>query len=108
MASVTRVNGLGHAHGTLYSTAQLKAFVIDAGGSLAAQGGIGGALEALAQEVAPLMMQSVSTSGVVHVIVDGHAVDAAGLEDRIQNLGTVNGYSFSGATVTLGSNIVVS
>jgi len=108
MATVTRVNGLGHAHGTLYSTAQLKAFVIDAGASLASQGGIGGALEALAQEIAPLMMQSVSTSGLVHVIVDGHAVDAAGLQARVIALGTVNGYSFSSATVTLGSNIVVS
>ena len=108
MAGITKVNGIGHAHGTLYSTMQLKAFVIDAGASLASQGGIGGAIEALAQEVAPLMMQSVGTSGLVHVVVDGHAVDAAGLEARIQNMGTVNGYSFAGATVTLGSNIVVS
>jgi len=108
MASVTRVNGLGHAHGTLYSTAQLKAFVVDAGGSLASQGGIGGAIEALFREVAPLMVQSVSTNGVVHMIVDGHAVDAAGLQRRIRALGTVNSYDFSGATVTEGSNIVVS
>lgn len=110
MAGVTKVNGIGHAHGTLYSTMQLKAFVIDAGSSLSAQGGIGGAIEALAQELgsALLMFQSVSTNGLVHVIVDGHAVDADGLEARIQNMGTVNGYDFSGASVTLGSNIVVS
>ena len=110
MAGITKVNGIGHAHGTLYSTMQLKAFVIDAGATLASQGGIGGAIEALAQEIgsALLMFQSVSTSGLVHVIVDGHALDAAGLQARIQNMGTVNGYDFTGATVTLGSNIVVS
>ena len=108
MAGQTKVNGIGHAHGTLYSTSQLKAFVIDAGATLAGQGGIGGAIEALAQNVAPLMMQSVSTSGLVHVVVDGHAVDAAGLQARIREMGTVNAYDFSGATVTLGSNIVVS
>lgn len=108
MAGQTKVNGIGHAHGTLYSTLQLKAFVIDAGASLAAQGGIGGAIEALAQNVAPLMMQSVSTSGLVHVVVDGHAVDAAGLQARIREMGTVNAYDFSGATVTLGTAIAVS
>ena len=108
MAGQTKVNGIGHAHGTLYSTLQLKAFVIDAGATLASQGGIGGAIEALAQNVAPLMMQSVSTSGLVHVVVDGHAVDAAGLQARIREMGTVNGYDFSGATVTLGAHIVVS
>lgn len=110
MAGITRTNGIGHAHGTLYSTLQLKAFVIDAGATLAAQGGIGGAIEALARELGStlLLFQSVSTSGLVHVVMDGHAVDAAGLEDRVQAMGTVNGYDFSGATVTLGSNIVVS
>ena len=99
MAGQTRVNGIGHAHGTLYSTMQLKAFVIDAGASLASQGGIGGAIEALAREVAPLMMQSAGTAGVVSVVVDGHAVDAAGLQARIRAMGTVNGYDFTGATV---------
>jgi hypothetical protein len=108
MAGQTKVNGIGHAHATLYSTAQLKAYVIDAGASLASQGGIGGAIEALAQNVAPLMMESVSTSGLVHVVVDGHATDAAGLQARIREMGTVNGYDFSGATVTLGAHIVVS
>lgn len=105
MAGITKVNGIGHAHGTLYSTAQLKAFVIDAGASLASQGGIGGAIEALAQEVAPLMMQSAGTGGVVSVVVDGHAVDAAGLQARIRNMGTVNGYDFSGATVAAAATL---
>jgi hypothetical protein len=108
MAGITRVNGLGHAHDVLYSTMQLKAFVIDAGASLATQGGIGGAVEALAREVAPLMMKSVGTDGLVHVVVDGHHVTAPGLQARVRNLGTVNSYDFSGATVTLGTDIVVS
>ena len=38
MAGITRVNGFGqYAQGTVYSVAQLKAFLIDAGGSLAAE-----------------------------------------------------------------------
>ena len=110
MAGITKVNGIGHAHATLYSTMQLKAFVIDAGASLASQGGIGGAIEALAQELGGgvLLFQSVGTSGLVHVVMDGHAQAAASLQSRIQNMGTVNGYDFSGAAVTAGTNIVVS
>jgi len=111
MAATTRVNGSVGAHGTLFSVMQLKAFVIDAGATLAGSSGvIDGALEQLIREVQPLMYQSVSTSGVVHVIVDGHAVDAATLQARIRAIGTnvADSYDFSGATVTLGSNIVVS
>ena len=110
MAATTRVNGSVGAHGTLFSVVQLKAFVIDAGASLAGETAVDGALELLIREVQPLMYQSVSTSGVVHVIVDGHAIDATTLRDRIRAIGTttVGSYDFSGATVTLGSNIVVS
>mgnify|MGYP000066982391 CR=1 FL=1 len=109
MAAFTRTNGLGHAHATLYSTAQVAAYLIDAGGTLASQGGVGGALEALAQEIgsALLMFDSEGTSGEVHVIVDGHAVTAADLQARIRDLGTVNSYDFSGATVTAGGQITV-
>lgn len=110
MASTTRVNGSVGAHGTLQSVVQLKAFVIDAGASLAAKTGIDGALEQLIREVQPLMYESTGTDGVVHVIVDGHAVNAATLQARIQAIGTnvADSYDFSGATVTLGSHIVVS
>lgn len=107
MAGVARVNGLGHAHATLYSTAQLAAFLIDAGADLSGQGGIGGAIEALAQEISPMMFDSEGANGEVHVIMDGHAVDAASLQIRIRALGTVNGYDFSGATVTAGGQITV-
>lgn len=102
------VDTTGHTHGVLFSVMQLKAFVIDCGATLASQGGIGGAIEAVFREVQPLMFESTSTSGVVHVIVDGHAVDAATLQARIIALGTVNGYSFASASVTLGTHITVS
>jgi hypothetical protein len=111
VAAYTNSDGVdtsGHTHGVLFSVMQLKAFVIDCGATLAGQGGIGGAIEAVFREVQPLMFQSVSTSGVIHVIVDGHAVDATTLAARIAALGTVNGYSFAGATVTLGTTVTVS
>ena len=55
MAGITRVNGFGqYAQGTVYSVAQLKAFLIDAGGSLAAEDdGAKEAMELLIQEVQP-------------------------------------------------------
>jgi hypothetical protein len=109
MASFTRTNGLGHAHATLYSTAQLAAFVLDLGADASGQGGIGGALEAVAQEIgsALLMFDSEGTGGAVSIIVDGHAVNAADLQARIRDLGTVNSYDLSGATVTAGGQITV-
>jgi hypothetical protein len=108
MSATTRVNGSTGAHGTLFSVYQLKAFVIDAGATLASSAGIDGGIETLIREVQPLMYQSVGTSGLVHVIVDGHAVDAASLQARIRTLTSADSYDFTGATETLGTNIVVS
>jgi hypothetical protein len=111
MAATTRVNGSGqYLTGTLVSLVQLKAFVIDAGGDLQAQDdGIDEAVEAVIREVQPLMyLTPTAGDGIIHVIVDGHAVDATTLQARIQAMGTVNGYSLAGATVTLGTSIVVS
>jgi hypothetical protein len=116
MASQTRVNPVagstnaGHTHASLFSVAQLKSFVITCGGgtTLASQGGIGGAIEAAFREIQPLMFISTGTGGVLHVVVDGHAVDAASLAARLVALGTVNGYNFASTTVTLGTAIVVS
>jgi len=111
VAAYTNSDGVdtsGHTHGVLFSVMQLKAFVIDCGATLAASGGVNGVLETVLREVQPLMYESTGTSGVIHVIVDGHAVDATGLAARIAALGTVNGYSFAGATVTLGTHITVS
>jgi hypothetical protein len=95
MAGLTRTNGLGHAHGTQYSTAQLAIFEIAAGASLAAKGGVGSTIEAIMQEVQPLIAQSAGTAGDIYVVVDGHSVDAASLQARVRALGTVD----SSATV---------
>ena len=110
MAEFTRVNGIGHVHATLYSTVQLKAFVFNLGATLATgQDGIGKAIEAVARELGSslVMFQSAGTSGAFHAIMDGHGVDAASLQTRIQALGTVNGYDLSGATAALGTAITV-
>jgi len=112
MSTTTRVNGSfgNYAQGTIYSVAQLKAFIIDAGGTLAAQdadsaGEVDQAMEALIREVQPLMYYSTGTDGTVTVICDGHAVDAASLQARIIALGTVNGYSFASATVAAATSL---
>jgi len=112
MSATTRVNGSfgNYAQGTLRTVAQLKAFIIDAGATLADQdadsaGEVDQALEAVIREVQPLMYYSATDK--IHIIVDGHAVDAATLQARIQALGTINSYDLSGATVTLGTSITV-
>jgi|TARA_B100000123_G_scaffold251176_1_gene210614 hypothetical protein len=113
MAGITRVNGFGqYAQGTVYSVAQLKAFLIDAGGSLAAEDdGAKEAMELLIQEVQPLMYYSTGTDGSVTVVCDGHGVDAASMQARIRALGSTagpNNYDFTGATVTAASALVAS
>jgi hypothetical protein len=123
MAATTRYNGdYGNfTQGTLYSVAQLKAFLItvkDASAvavNLSAQdcdaaGEVDQAVAAIIKEVQPLMYELASggSSNVIHVIVDGHAVDAASLQGRLQALGTVNSADISGTTVALGAHIVVS
>lgn len=113
MAGITRVNGFGqYAQGTVYSVAQLKAFLIDAGGSLAAEDdGAKEAMELLIQEVQPLMYYSTGSDGSVTVVCDGHGVDAASMQARIRALGSTagpNNYDFTGATVTAASALVAS
>ena len=113
MAGITRVNGFGqYAQGSVYSVAQLKAFLIDAGGSLAAEDdGAKEAMELLIQEVQPLMCYSTGTDGSVTVVCDGHGVDAASMQARIRALGSTagpNNYDFTGATVTAASALVAS
>lgn len=107
MSATTRVNpalaqNSGRNHGVLYSQMQLKAFIVDAGATLASQTGIDGAIEALTRELGTTaaLFESSGTAGKFIVIGDGHALDAAILAIRIQQLGTVNGYSFAGATVS--------
>jgi len=110
MAATTRVNGSGlYATGTLRSVVQLKAFLIDVGADLQAQDdGIDEAVENVIREVQPLMYFTPTASdGIIHVIVDGHAVDADTLQARIRNLDSGSGYRYNAATVTLGTSIVV-
>lgn len=106
MSATTRVNPVlaknsGRNHGVLYSQMQLKVFLVDAGATLAAQTGIDGAIEALTRELGTTaaLFESSGTAGKFLVIGDGHALDATILAARIVQLGTVNGYDFSGATV---------
>jgi len=108
MAGITRTNGVGHAHATLYSTANLGFYVVDAGASLAAKGGIGSTLEAIAQAVNPIAFNSEGTAGLVNIVVDDSQWTAAALEDVVQALGTVDSIDLSSATVTAGGQFIVS
>jgi hypothetical protein len=101
MAEFTRVNGgAGAVHGTTFSTAQLKAFEVDALVSLAAKGGVNSTIEAILREFQPLMYVSTGTAGKIFMIVDGHAVDAASMQLRLRQLGTVDSIVLTSATVT--------
>jgi hypothetical protein len=138
MASVTRVNGSGQFEATvLYSTAQLKAVVVqvfeDDGSTaiaLSAQDGLTTGVaeqlvEAIVRECAPLMYLAgpAGDTNSIHMIVDGHAIDAASLQSRIRNLGaassnqrnfvsqdgdgTTTTIDIGGTTVTIGTAITV-
>ena len=101
MASFTRVNGgAGAVHGTTFSTAQLKAFEVDALVDISAKGGVNSTIEAIVREFQPLMYVSTGTAGKIFMIVDGHAVDAASMQIRLRDLGTVDSIDLSSATVT--------
>ena len=111
MAGVARTNGIGHAHETLYSTANLGFYEVDAGGSLAGEGGIGKALELIAQAINPLAFNSEGTAGKISVVVDDSQWDAAALQAVVRNLGANCGsgnYDASGATATAGGQFIVS
>jgi len=101
MATFTRTNGEGFDHGVQYSTSQLIAIEIDAGVTLAAKDGIDGAVEAIVREFSPLMYKSTGTAGKIFAIVDGHAVTADSLTERLQALGEVDGVDMAAQTVVL-------
>ena len=100
MATFTKANGIGSTHGTQYSVAQLAAFEVDALVDISGKGGLGSTIEAIVIECQPLMYVSTGTAGKIFMIVDGHAVDAAALQARVRNLGTVDSIDLSSATVT--------
>jgi hypothetical protein len=99
MAEVTRVSGTGFDHGVQYSVANLQGFELDAGTSLAAKDGIGGFIETVVREFQPLMYKSTGTAGKIFMICDGHAVNAASMEDRLQAMGTVDGIATGALTI---------
>ena len=78
MAEVTRVNGTGHADATLYETANVETWIITAGSSPTA--GIGGTLEAIAQEFNPMIMEADDTK--IIMVLDGHNQSAAAMTAR--------------------------
>jgi hypothetical protein len=47
------------------------------------------------------MYVSTGTAGKIFMIVDGHGVDAASMQIRLRNLGTVDSITLTSATVTL-------
>jgi hypothetical protein len=100
MAGFTRVNGGTGAHGTTVSVAQLKAFEVDALTSIAAKAGVNSTIEAIVREFQPLMYVSTGTAGKIFMIVDGHGVDAASMQLRLRQLGTVDSIVLTSATVT--------
>lgn len=124
MSATTRVNGdfTKFTEGTLYSVAQLKVIVItvkDAGGvavSLAnedceLQGQVDQAVALIVKEIQPLIyVLKGAAHNEIHAVIDGHCVDAATLQARIDHLGTSVGagpVDISGTTVAIGSTITV-
>lgn len=119
MSATTRVNGAAFAVvGSLVTTTQLKAFVVaikdDSNGAIdlrSDDGVVEGKLEQFLREVSPLMYFAADAgTGVVHMIVDGHSVDAATLQKRVRNIFGAAGTegADNDSTVTLGSAIAVS
>lgn len=101
--------------GTLESVAQLSMFVIgidsdsdntnDAPVDLRAVDGVHGSLyDLILRELQPLMAFAVDdASGVIHVVMDGHAVDADSIAVRLANLDGVG----TDTTVTAASSFTV-
>jgi hypothetical protein len=100
MAEFARVNGGGADHGVNYSVVQLATYEVDALVSLATKGGLDSTIEAIVREFQPLVYKSTGTAGKIFMVVDGHAVDAAGMTLRLRALGTVDSIVLTSATVT--------
>lgn len=115
MAEFTRVSGAGfYEAGTLYSTSQIDAYLITVKNTdgnaqdLRTEDGVEEVIEYLMREISPLMyFVTDDNSGTVHVITDNHHNDAATLQARIRNMGTVNSIDISGTDVALGGAIAV-
>ena len=96
MAGFTRVNGDGqYLVGNLYSVYQQKAVVVtvkDASNAAVDLRAVDGPtadqlVSLVVRELQPLMYYTVDdNSGVIHMIVDGHAIDAATLQLRVRHV----------------------
>lgn len=118
MAGFTRVNGAGFSSvGTLYATGQHKAYLVtikdDSNTAIdltADDGVVEGKLEQFLREVSPLMYYAANAStGVVHIIVDGHHNDATSLRNRVRQIfgATSDPITDNDSTVALGVQITV-
>ena len=121
MSATTRVNGSGfYTGGTLVSVTQLKAIKIalkDASNTAidcsALDDGVDELVEDVVREVQPLMYQLAGdgSTGIIHAIIDGHAVDADTLTARVINVvigaGSYGTAATNDSVVTVGTSITV-
>jgi len=110
MAEFARVNGSTfYAVDTLYSVSQMDAYLITPGVDISLEVGVGGAIEQIIQEVAPLMYFVAANGLSVHVVMDNHHNNAATLQARIRNIGATAGLAsdinLTGATVALANQM---
>ena len=115
----TPANGGDNAVGTLESVAQLKAFVIgldsDSDGTddapidlRAIDGAHGSMYDLILRELQPLMAFAPDgATGVIHVIMDGHGVDAASIKARIIALSDGTTDFGTDTSVTEGTSLTV-
>ena len=95
--------------GSLIEKHNIKAILVDTGGDLRSEDDA--SRERALQFIQPLMYEIQNAgNGLIFAVVDGSQFDAAALQAQLRGIGTdnVNGYNFSSATVTAGSNITVS
>ena len=110
----TPVNGGDNVVGTLESVVQLKAIIItvkddsDTAVDLRANDGAHGSLyDLILREVQPLMAFAPDgATGVIHAIVDGHAIDAASLQSRVRQIASATPAN-NDSTVAVGTSITV-
>jgi hypothetical protein len=112
MAKLARTSGFGDflTTGGVRSTANLGAFLIDAGGDLRGEDDAAReAIEVILGEVQPLLYSiEDNANGKMTVIVDNSQTDATDLQRRLRALDTIgpNDYDISGATVAAASTLV--
>ena len=98
--------------GSLIEKHNIKAILVDTGGDLRSEDdATREAVERALQFIQPLLYEIQNAGNdLIFAVVDGSQFDAAALQAQLRGIGTdnVNGYNFSSATVTAGSNITVS